>query len=74
MEIIEDIGEIREIYGASGGARGQEAAAAAGKAFARLHRAVAVSRHGACDPKAAATPRPRATRRALSGCSTTRRC
>ena len=45
MDIIEDIGEIRELYGEPTRARGQEAIAAARKAFARLYRAVAVSGH-----------------------------
>ena len=71
VDIIEDIAEIREIYGASGRTGGQEAIAAARKAFARFHRAVAVPRHRVGDPRDAATPRPRATRRALCACSTT---
>ena len=49
MTIIEDIARNPRNLRRADGARGQEAAAAARKAFARVYRAVAVSRDGACD-------------------------
>ena len=74
MDIIEDIGEFRELYG-------EPAERAVKKQLPRLEKHsrafIALSPFlviASTDPMGAATPRRRATRRGLSASSTTRRC